>query len=109
MYYFPFYIILYTLRIVNRLKLKYAGIRIWGAYFIRILGHKIKGANSCKFKNMINKTKKISYLIFKYSFNFWDCFLIIIFLAKIKMEKNNIILNKNILIPKKLKLIKIVN
>ena len=53
---------------------------------------------------MINKTKKFSYLIFKYSFNFWDCFLIIIFLTKIKMEKNNKILNKNILIPKKMNL-----
>lgn len=45
----------------------------------------------------INKTKKISYLIFKYSFNFWDCFLIIIFLIKIKTEKNKIILIKNII------------
>lgn len=57
---------------------------------------KRKDINSCKIKNMINKTKKISYLIFKYSFNFWDCFLIIIFLTKIKTEKNNIILIKNI-------------
>lgn len=57
---------------------------------------KRKDINSCKIKNMINKTKKFSYLIFKYSFNFLDCFLIIIFLTKIKTEKNNNILIKNI-------------
>jgi hypothetical protein len=37
----------------------------WGSLFYkRIWGHKIKGANSCKFKNIINKTKKISYTIY---------------------------------------------
>jgi len=42
------------------LKINYAGIRYWGALYFFFRGNKIKGANSCKLKNMINKTKIFS-------------------------------------------------
>lgn len=54
------FITLYSLLWILSINIKYyyAGIRIYGELnFTLIGGRKIKGANSCKIKNTINKTK----------------------------------------------------
>ena len=103
-----------TIFYLNKIK---AGIRSMGELPLKkdFRGDKGRQTNSCKIKYKIygiamsNKSYKISicYLIFKYSFNFWDSFLIIIFLTKIKIEKNNNILIKNIINPNNLMKFKI--